>query len=312
MQKLLIYPGDWHLLKNFQEVLMKQYFHSGLQEIALASGFKASTLRALQACSHIFLLNVWEAMYQQMLHKSSLLDSTIDVQSIPTNVDTYASHIESILKDSNCYINFQEYVRKQGEVDHTYKYWSDFVLVDCCAYIQLYLAIRSGNWSLRVAAIKQMAPLFTVFDQDIYMKLIPSHLLDIAQHYPSEILACFMSGGFTVSLNGEPLNNVALDEAHEKKINKDLKSAIVRPTADYLQKLSLFFNYRIIAYKNVVSQLLNATKHDKPNLNSSKDSRNTANIHAMYTYIDEHHMFSPQALNRGLVNVFTSQAATLH
>ena len=231
LHKLIIYPGDWHLLKNFQEVLMKQYFHSGLQEIALASGFKASTLRALQACSHfkrthIFLLNVWEAMYQQMVQSSSILDSTL--QSM---LDV--SCTESILTNTDCYIRFHEYVRKQGEVDMTFKYWSDFVLVDCCAYIQLYLAIRSGNWSLRVAAIKKMAPLFTVFDQDIYMKLIPSHLLDISQHYPKEILACFMSGGFTVSLTGEPWNNVALDEAHEMKINKDLKLAVIRPTPEY-------------------------------------------------------------------------------
>ena len=84
-----------------------------------------------------------------MVQSSSILDSTL--QSMLN-----MSCTESILTHTDCYIRFHEYVRKQGEVDMTFKYWSDFVLVDCCAYIQLYLAIHSGNWSLRVAAIKKM------------------------------------------------------------------------------------------------------------------------------------------------------------
>ena len=52
LSKLLIYPGDWHLLKNYQEVLMKQYYYAGLKELAMASGFRSSTLKSLESCGN--------------------------------------------------------------------------------------------------------------------------------------------------------------------------------------------------------------------------------------------------------------------
>jgi len=36
LQKLL--PGDWNILKNFQPVLMKVYYHVGWRELAKSSG----------------------------------------------------------------------------------------------------------------------------------------------------------------------------------------------------------------------------------------------------------------------------------
>ena len=56
------YLGDWHVLKNFQEVLMKIYWDAGLKEIAKIN-HKQGTLQRLQSCgsfkmTHRFLMQV--------------------------------------------------------------------------------------------------------------------------------------------------------------------------------------------------------------------------------------------------------------
>jgi len=99
-----------------------------------------------------------------------------------------------------------------------------------------------------------MASLFAAFDRPSYQKIIPQHLADILT-YPEKIRQCFECGAFVVSIKNRPGHSVALDECHEMRINKDMNSAIVRPTKPYLQKTLHFFSYRVAAYKNMLAQL---------------------------------------------------------
>ena len=160
-----------------------------------------------------------------------------------------------------------------------------------------------------------MVPIFSAFDRDYYARIIPHHLAEI-QCYPSIVLTCLEKEGFTVNLTGQQQRAVALDEAHEMCINKDLKTAVVRPTESYLQKTSLFFNDCIILYKNLLHQLFppQSGSHIYPSeiLDSSPQTyRCEENIMEMCNLIISKSLFpASQCTTRGLPNVFTGQPAT--
>lgn len=48
-------------------------------------------------------------------------------------------------------------------------------------------------------------------------------------------------GGFTVKIKGGIGHAIALDEAHEMCINRDINMAVARPTQLYLKKTPHFF-----------------------------------------------------------------------
>ena len=266
LEKLLIFPGDWHTLKNFQPVLMKAYYSAGLKELARACGFRGETLTKLESCSnfkrtHRFLQQAWEAIYHQMLCSFIKAQSSCDdmYQKICAIIgECIAAHnspsvtlskTQTLLTKMNFEQNFHDFVQKRAEDDDTWRFWKQFAFEDCFAYMSLYLAIRTSNWHLRQSSLKLMAPLFAAFDRTTYQKLIPHHLSDIITCYPDNIKKCLESGAFTVSITGRQWHSVALDECHEMCINKDMKSAVVRPTEAYLKKTSLFFGYRIAHIK---------------------------------------------------------------
>ena len=206
---LVPYPGDWHLLKNYQVPLMKAYFDAGLKELANSCGYP---LLSIQACSqfkrtHLFIMEVWESFYRFML--------TIFISSQPTSVssDFVKSIYDSITDSSSIlevlqhtivtttdsrsifYEQFKLFLQLKSQKCQSWKFWVQFVFRDALAYVGLYLAIRSGDWSLRLASIKEMAAIFTAFDHQTYQKLISQHLNDI-HSMPSDLISFFRQGAF--------------------------------------------------------------------------------------------------------------------
>ena len=91
-------------------------------------------------------------------------------------------------------------------------------------------------------------------DRPHYQKLIPNHLRDLAK-MPSDVMRFLESGVFVCSITGKHMRSVALDEAHEMLVNKDLKTTIVRPSKEYLDHMLYYYPVRSVvlnAVKNAV------------------------------------------------------------
>ena len=151
--------------------------------------------------------------------------------------------------------NFQAFLDKKAAEDDNWKFWGDFVMKNCLPYISLYISVQSSDWILSVASTKSMVPTFAAYDRPHYHHLIPQHIADILQ-MPTAILAKLQAGCFTASITGRAFRDVALDEAHEMLINKDLKRAIVRPSCEYLRHMSSFYQHRAAYLHNLTRQVL--------------------------------------------------------
>ena len=151
----------------------------------------------------------------------------------------------------NYFGDFLSWLLNLQNKDPNWKFWINFVFRDAFSYFSLFFAIRGGVWNLRLYWIKQIAPLFAAFDRPHYQKLLPCHLHEVLA-MPQEIISHFESGSFVCSVTGKSVHSVGLDEAHEMLVNKDLKTTVVRPTKEYVD--------RIIHYYPVRSQALKALK----------------------------------------------------
>ena len=93
MNWLIPFPGDWHVCKNYQKVLMKIYWHAGLKNMAEKAGNKTKILNSLEKCgnfqkTHNFLIQSFHAGYvAKLMHfmKAYLLMQTKPFR-LPPNI----------------------------------------------------------------------------------------------------------------------------------------------------------------------------------------------------------------------------------
>ena len=210
-------------------------------------------------------------------------------------VDTSTDHMKVYLErngrtHSNLFKEFQSWVGKLAEEDPNWKFWANFVFRDLLSYLSLYVSMRGGLWKLRMGGIKTLAPLFAAFDRPHYQKLLPNHLHDLAT-MPSEVISFFESGSFVCNVTGGHMHSVALDEAHEMLVNKDLKTTIVRPTKEYLDRMLYYYPVRSMIQKAVKREVLLSDGNTQGSKvcvfdRSPNSIRKEENVQCMMTKID--------------------------
>jgi hypothetical protein len=211
-----------------------------------------------------------------------------------------------------CLADFKVFLQKIATPEATWKFWVQFVCQDAMAYVGLFLAIRSGDWHLSMASIKQMAPIFTALDHPTYQKLISRHIADVLC-MPQSILTMFHQGAFVVSISGRG-HSVGIDEAHEMLINKAGKTSIVRPSYDYINRIAHYIPYRMKAMENLKQQLFLEEAKQKsfitsPYSNNRNDYKREMNIISQMKVVSDTSLLPVTATNHGLIYPFTNKSA---
>ena len=136
-----------------------------------------------------------------------------------------------------------------------FSFWDSFVHIDFMNYFGFYIPIRTRNWKLRNACLKQLACLFHSFDKHNFLRMIPYHIADL-QRYPTDVLDIFSKGCFSVSISGEYCYSFALGEAHAMEIILKTKNALNSFSLSSLATLIYYLPYRAETLYNFKTQLL--------------------------------------------------------
>ena len=333
MKWVIPWPGDWHILLNYQKAIMKAYADAGLVTLGEATQHRSETLTSIIQCTnfrrtHNFLIQATEAFYRFFLSlylrdreatrtPSELTDQiqllATEFTSVYNDDDLVAFRDKvSTLKSSISLEDFKSYSDSLCQKQDTLRFWYQFATVDIMAYIGLYLGIRYRNWHLRNCSIKQLAAIFTAFDRPIYQQLIPHHIMDVLS-LPDCVLHHLQEGGFSVNLTTTQWHGVGIDECHEMKINKDAKMAVVRPSATKMEYLLHYLPFQASCVNNFHQQLFpERTKSTKAFSHhpTSEDRKTAVNVEHILEVIANHGLFHREDQNAGLCNVFIGRKAT--
>ena len=101
------------------------------------------------------------------------------------------------------------------------------------------------------------------------------------------------------------MHSVALDEAHEMLINKDIKTAVVRPTKEYLDRILYYFPVRSQALKQLKREVFLDNSHDSYSTISLFDLTPSArqveeNIITIKSKLNETAILSSEPVDHGL------------
>ena len=168
---LILFPGDWHICKNYPTVLMKIYWHAGLKNMAENAGNKTKILNSLEKFgsfqrTHNFLIQSFHAIlrcqidaffeslspdtdehHSAFFHTLSLMFETISKSKSSHGQIEAFNEIQkfvSVSPDSEAlHKSFHAFCQSVCVEDDTCSLWREFVTGSMLPYLGLYLSMRS-------------------------------------------------------------------------------------------------------------------------------------------------------------------------
>lgn len=122
-----------------------------------------------------------------------------------------------------------------GRSDLTFQGWIKYADMVNRTHRALYHAVEIQNWSLRLAALKDMWPYFRALNRTNYQRMVPEQLAMYAILPPS-IGDFLRQGGFAVNMKGKECGGDSLDGLHESYINRRVADATSRTEANVIMR----------------------------------------------------------------------------
>ncbi len=259
------------------------------------------------------MITIFLKQRESPITQDPLIAISKQIMANTTNFNSEALHkIISETLSVQQFDEFKAFIQELVHTDGTWRFLIQFVFLHVAACIGLILAIRSCDWYLRMACVKQMALVFTAFDHANYRKLISRHLADMLA-VPQSVLTMFEQGAFVVSITDRMWRAVAIDEDHEMLINKTCKIFIVRPP-DHISRIAHYLPCRTKALENLSTHLFPEEKKTSEEVSSplSKkpdDIKREHNIRCQMEAITKCGILEHVSIDRGLINPFTKKIA---
>ena len=149
------------------------------------------------------------------LRKAEKLDKK-DIENFSTTSDDILETMKAVSED------ILRFTKDGSSNDDQFALFTT-AIDDFSAYIAMYVAIRTSDWHLRIAAIKMMAQRFVRSGAMLYKWLSTRHLADLATTYPEEVLRQMRCGGWVSALKDGRGVTLARDEYHERTASHEIK-----------------------------------------------------------------------------------------
>ena len=282
-------PGDWHIMKNTAEVFKAILLDGGFSVFARTCGHKGDVKQWQDI--HNVLVAMYEAKMKyavtQFCKSKGINPDDIGDAEV---VDSFWTWLKTY---SECY--------PQNELS---SFWSQ-ILIYLHAYIGFYFAVRSGNWFLRNSCLRVISELYFAYARNKYEVLSINAIANTCT-YPSELIHHFVHGQWTVSVKGRQFHNLALDEAHECIINKNLKSITTRPSHFRMVELANFMAYLDVVMNGFEDQVFKwhvNTEYEKKVSSKRSD--------VLFKLVSNVALFSCDSTSRPLHNAFVENPLNL-